>query len=458
MILTGQHTWLDAGVNFSVFSCHASGAELLLYEAAGSPEPFQIISLNPKTNQSFFFWHVFVEAFPAETQYTWRTFGPNDIALTDRLIKYSAEQSPSSRRAGNPTMTNSAITGDIPKVLVINCGSSSIKYGLFAMEPGHLLASGLLERIGETVSLIRHRAENAQGELVEHQQEIEAPDHRAAFANIVAILRGTFGFKAGDGPDAIGHRVVHGGEIFSASVAINQTVIDAIRNLIPLAPLHNPANLTGIEACREIFPSVPQVAVFDTAFHQTMPPHAFRYAIPETWYSSHGIRRYGFHGSSHRYVASRAAEYMQRPLADLKLITLHLGNGASAAAIQHGRSIDTSMGFTPLEGLVMGTRCGDLDAAIPLHLENVLGQSADELQEALNRDSGLKGLCGSNDLREVLAGEQAGDERARLALDVYCYRIRKYIGAYFVALGGLDALIFTGGGRRKRPFDSKQGL
>jgi len=313
------------------------------------------------------------------------------------------------------------------------------------MEPAHLLASGLLERIGESVSLIHHRTENEQGELVEHQREIEAPDHRAAFAHIAGVLRGASGFEAGQEPDAIGHRVVHGGEAFSASVAINQTVIDTIRNLIPLAPLHNPANLTGIEICRKTFPSVPQVAVFDTAFHQTMPPRAFRYAVPETWYSRHGIRRYGFHGSSHRYVASQAADYLQRPLEDLKLITLHLGNGASAAAIRHGRSIDTSMGFTPLEGLVMGTRCGDLDAAIPLHLENVLGQSADELEEALNRDSGLKGLCGSNDLREVLAGEQAGDERARLALDIYCYRIRKYIGAYFVALDGLDALIFTGG-------------
>jgi acetate kinase len=342
-------------------------------------------------------------------------------------------------------MTSAAIQGDAPKVLVINCGSSSIKYGLFAMEPGHLLASGLLECIGESVSLIHHRTENAQGELVEHKQEIEAPDHRAAFAHIAEVLRNASGFEAGQEPDAIGHRVVHGGEAFSASVAINQTVIDTIRNLVPLAPLHNPANLTGIEICRKTFPSVPQVAVFDTAFHQTMPPQAFRYAVPETWYSRHGIRRYGFHGSSHRYVAGRAADYLQRPLEDLKLITLHLGNGASAAAIIHGRSIDTSMGFTPLEGLVMGTRCGDLDAAIPLHLENVLGQSADELEEALNRDSGLKGLCGSNDLREVLAAEQAGDDRARLALDVYCYRIRKYIGAYFAALDGLDGLIFTGG-------------
>jgi acetate kinase len=342
-------------------------------------------------------------------------------------------------------MPRAAIESNCPKVLVINCGSSSIKYGLFAMAPGHLLASGLLERIGESASLIRHRAENAQGELVENKREINAPDHRAAFVHIAEVLSSTFEFEGGEGPDAIGHRVVHGGEAFSASVVINQRVIDTIRNLIPLAPLHNPANLTGIEACREIFPSVPQVAVFDTAFHQTMPPQAYRYAIPEDWYSRHGIRRYGFHGSSHRYVASRAADYLQRPIDDLKLVTLHLGNGASAAAIRNGRSIDTSMGFTPLEGLVMGTRCGDLDAAIPLFLENVLNQSADELQESLNRDSGLKGLCGSNDLREVLAKEQAGDERARLALDVYCYRIRKYIGAYFVALDGLDALVFTGG-------------
>jgi acetate kinase len=342
-------------------------------------------------------------------------------------------------------MTPTVIKSESPEVLVINCGSSSIKYGLFAMLHGHLLASGLVERIGESASLIRHRAENAHGELVESQREIEAPNHRAAFAHIAEVLRAAFAFEGGNGPAAIGHRVVHGGEAFSASIEIDRTVIDTIRSLIPLAPLHNPANLTGIEACREIFPAAPQVAVFDTAFHQTMPPHAYRYAIPEEWYSRHGVRRYGFHGTSHRYVAERAAAYLQRPFEDLKLITLHLGNGASAAAIRHGRCIDTSMGFTPLEGLVMGTRSGDLDAAVPLFLENALGVSADELQKSLNRDSGLKGLCGSNDLREVLGKERAGDERARLALEVYCYRIRKYIGAYFVALEGMDALVFTGG-------------
>lgn len=348
-----------------------------------------------------------------------------------------------------------------PKVLVINCGSSSIKYGLFAMRPERLLASGLLERIGESAGQLRHRTENAQGEAAWTRQEIQAPDHRSAFAHIAAILRHAFEMGDGREPDAIGHRVVHGGEVFSASVAVDQPVIDAIRKLIPLAPLHNPANLTGIEACREIFPSVPQVAVFDTAFHQTMPPYACRYAIPEDWYRRYGIRRYGFHGTSHRYVAGRAADYLQRPLEEINLITLHLGNGASAAAIRHGRCIDTSMGFTPLEGLVMGTRCGDLDAAVPLFLENLLGRGADELQHALNRESGLKGVCGSIDMREVLAKEEAGDERARLALAMYCYRIRKYIGAYFVVLEGIDALVFTGGvGENAPPIRNRvcQGL
>jgi acetate kinase len=342
-------------------------------------------------------------------------------------------------------MDEALMKGDTPKVLVINCGSSSIKYGLFRMPHGHLLASGLVERIGERASRIRHRAVNAEGEWVEIKRDIDASDHRAAFAHIADVLSDAVEHEGGEGPAAIGHRVVHGGEAFSASVAIDRAVIETIRNLIPLAPLHNPANLTGIEACRELFPTVPQVAVFDTAFHQTLPPYAYRYAVPEAWYSRHGIRRYGFHGTSHRYVAGRAADHLQRPLADLNVITLHLGNGASAAAIQHGRCIDTSMGFTPLEGLVMGTRSGDLDAAVPLFLENALGLDADALQELLNRDSGLKGLCGSNDLREVLAKERAGDARARLALEIYCYRIRKYIGAYFVALEGIDALVFTGG-------------
>jgi acetate kinase len=342
-------------------------------------------------------------------------------------------------------MIRTALQDGSATVLIINCGSSSIKYALLAMDREHLLASGLLEKIGEKGSLLRHRVENEQGQLVESRHEVEAENHLSAFAHIAGVLRGAGGISAGKGPDAIGHRVVHGGEAFSAPVCIDQEVIDTIRKLVPLAPLHNPANLIGIEACLEIFPSVPQIAVFDTAFHHTLPSYAYRYAVPDDWYERHGIRRYGFHGTSHRYVAGRAAEYLQRPLEKLKLITLHLGNGASAAAIRHGLCIDTSMGFTPLEGLVMGTRSGDLDAAIPFHLQDALGESAESVNKMLNKESGLKGLCGSNDMREVLAREQAGDERAHLALEIYCYRIKKYIGAYFVALGGLDAIVFTAG-------------
>lgn len=331
------------------------------------------------------------------------------------------------------------------QVLVINCGSSSIKFALLAMPQGHLLIGGILERIGESASMLRVKRTIAQGEQVATAHEVAAGDHHSAFKHIAALLHDTSEFTSGSGPDAIGHRVVHGGEAFAQPVPIDSGIIETIRGLIPLAPLHNPANLTGIEACREIFPSLPQVAVFDTAFHQTMPPHAYRYAVPEAWYHRHGIRRYGFHGTSHRYVAEQAAAYLQRPFAELKLITLHLGNGASAAAISHGQCIDTSMGFTPLEGLVMGTRSGDLDAAVPLYLQDALHLSSAALQEELNKHAGLQGMCGSNDLREILVREQSGDAQARLALEVYCYRIRKYIGAYYAALGGLDALIFTGG-------------
>jgi acetate kinase len=244
---------------------------------------------------------------------------------------------------------------------------------------------------------------------------------------------------------AIGHRVVHGGARFSAPVRIDDEVRVAIRELCALAPLHNPANLLGIELAGEAYADVRQAAVFDTAFHHTMPEHAYRYAVPEAWYRGHQVRRYGFHGISHEYVAQRAAAHLGRPLSELKLITLHLGNGASAAAIRHGRCIDTSMGFTPLEGLVMGTRSGDLDPAIPLHLEHVTGMGWQAMDDALNHECGLKGLTGVNDMREILARVDAGDAVARLALDMYCYRIRKYIGAYHAVLGGLDALVFTAG-------------
>jgi acetate kinase len=323
-------------------------------------------------------------------------------------------------------------------VLVVNCGSSSIKYQLLAAPSERRLAVGLLERIGEAGARLRHEAPPAAAE----EREVAARDHRAGFDHIGAALS-RHGAEAR--VVAIGHRVVHGGERFCEPARIDAAVCAAIRELAVLAPLHNPANLVGIEACRAAFPGVPQVAVFDTTFHQTLPPRAFRYAIPEDWYRRHGVRRYGFHGSSHRYVAARAAEALGRPLDGLRLITLHLGNGASAAAVAHGRCIDTSMGMTPLAGLVMGTRSGDLDPAVPLFLQRSAGLAPEAIDERLNEASGLRGLCGSGDMREVLARESDGDERARLALDVYVYRLRQCIGAYFAVLGGLDALVFTGG-------------
>ncbi len=303
-------------------------------------------------------------------------------------------------------------------VLVINCGSSTVKYQLLAGDGGRVLAGGL--------------------------EEVPAQDHREAFVRIGAVLRSSGALEAGR-LAAIGHRVVHGGERFQAPARIDAEVCAAIRELAMLAPLHNPANLVGIEVCVEAFPGVPQVAVFDTAFHQTLPPHAFRYAVPDSWYRRFGVRRYGFHGTSHRYVAERTAEALGRPLAALNLITLHLGNGASAAAIRAGRCVDTSMGFTPLEGLVMGTRSGDLDPAVPLFVQRRAGLSAEAVDAALNQESGLRGLAGTSDMRELLAREQAGDEPARLALDLYCCRIRKYVGAFCAVLGRVDALVFTGG-------------
>jgi acetate kinase len=239
--------------------------------------------------------------------------------------------------------------------------------------------------------------------------------------------------------------VVHGGEFFHEPTFVDDRVIDAIRGMIPLAPLHNPANLIGIEVAMKQRPDVPQVAVFDTAYHQSMPPHAFHYALPQELYKKHHVRRYGFHGTSHLYVAKQASEHLGKPLDNLNLITLHLGNGASAAAIKAGESVDTSMGLTPLEGLIMGTRCGDLDPAIHFYLARETGKSMDEVETLLNNESGLKGICGVNDMREIIRLVGEGDEKAELAIDAYCYRIKKYIGAYFAVLGHVDALVFTGG-------------
>jgi acetate kinase len=294
------------------------------------------------------------------------------------------------------------------RILVLNSGSSSIKYRLLDPPRSEALAGGLIE---------------------------EVTDHREGLHRIVSGL----------GIQAVGHRVVHGGDLFREPLLLTPVAVERLRSLNPLAPLHNPANLLGIETAREVWPDVPQVAVFDTAFHATLPPAAFTYAIPEDLARRHGIRRYGFHGISHGFIARRTAALLQRPVASTRLISLHLGNGASAAAIRAGRSVDTSMGLTPLEGLVMGTRSGDLDPAILPLLVRATGRSADDVETLLLRDSGLKGLAGTNDMRELEQRADAGDERAGRAIEIFAYRLKKYIGAYAAVLGRLDAVSFTGG-------------
>ncbi len=322
-------------------------------------------------------------------------------------------------------------------VLVMNSGSSSIKYELFDMDHATTLASGLVERIGEERGRARHHL--GDDEVTEDEP---IPDHDDGFRRVVAALdRAGLGEELG----AIGHRVVHGGERFAEPTVLDDDAVEGIRAQIPLAPLHNPANVTGIEVARKLRPDLPQVAVFDTAFHRTMPPHAHRYAVPVEWYERHGVRRYGFHGTSHAFVAKQAAHHLGRPLEEVDLITLHLGNGASATAIAAGRSVDTSMGLSPLEGLVMGTRSGDLDPAVVFHVQREAGLEPAEVERMLNKQSGLKGLCGDNDLREIEHRAEAGDADAILALATYTHRVRKYVGAYLAALGGADALVFTAG-------------
>ena len=331
------------------------------------------------------------------------------------------------------------------KILVINCGSSSIKYRLFDLQAGSVLGEGLVSRIGEPESLLVHSGVDEHGRQRELRRNTALPDHRSAFRAIQAAWEDAGTAQTFDGLAGIGHRVVHGGESFQAPTPIDPQVVATIRDMCALAPLHNPANLAGIEVYLEAFPQLPQVAVFDTAFHQSMPAHAWRYAVPESWYSEHRVRRYGFQGTSHAYVARQAADYLQQPLASLNLVTLHLGNGASAAAIRGGQCVDTSMGFTPLEGLIMGTRSGDIDPAMLFHIGRRTGADQDQLESLLNRDSGLKGICGANDMRDIQQLAEAGDANARLAIDMYCYRIRKYVGAYYAVLGRLDALVFTAG-------------
>ena len=331
------------------------------------------------------------------------------------------------------------------RVIVVNSGSSSIKYEFFDVIHGRSSAKGLLERIGTSDSRLKHRWVDPSGHWEEITETRAVADHREGFSLVLEV---SIRARASTTPEAVfgvGHRVVHGGERFREPAIIDAATLGAIEKLIPLAPLHNPANITGIEVMRELLPHVPQVAVFDTAFHQTMPPKAFHYALPYDFYRSYGVRRYGFHGTSHQYVAREAARHLGSPVETLNLITLHLGNGASATAIERGKSIDTSMGLTPLEGLIMGTRCGDLDPAIPFYLERKTGKPFAEIEGVFNKESGLKGICGMNDMREIQKRADEGDGQAELALDIFCYRVKKYIGAYCAALGSADAIVFTGG-------------
>lgn len=330
------------------------------------------------------------------------------------------------------------------KILVLNCGSSSVKYQFIDASTGLFLAKGLVERIGMQNAILTHTKVGANSIKVTG----EILDHNTAIEYVLAVLTNAqYGVITDISEiEAIGHRVVHGGEDFSGSVLITEAVIKTLEENIELAPLHNPANLKGIYACQKILPGIPQCGVFDTAFHQKMPPKAFLYGIPYQLYKTHKIRRYGFHGTSHLYVSKRAAAMLNRPYESLKLITMHLGNGCSMAAIKDGISVDTTMGFTPLEGLIMGTRCGDLDPAIPLHIMSKEELSLAEINTLLNKHSGMIGISGvSNDMREIEKYASEGNARAKLALDMFCYRIKKYLGAYAAALGGLDAVIFTGG-------------
>ncbi len=322
-------------------------------------------------------------------------------------------------------------------VLVLNCGSSSVKVALVDPGSGERRLTGLAERVGSSEATVHLWRDG-----VEETSTPQDPSSRGALTHLMGSLTD----EERAGLVGVGHRVVHGGSRFSASVAVDDQVLAGLRTLVDLAPLHMPANLLGIETARDRLPGLAQVAVFDTAFHQTMPPVAYRYAVPQEWYAEHHVRRYGFHGTSHRYVSARAADVLGRPPEDLRLVVLHLGNGCSAAAVRGGESIDTTMGLTPLEGLVMGTRSGDVDPGLLGYVAPRLGLDVEGVVDALNTRSGLLGLSGlSNDMRTVCEAAARGSEDASLALDVFCYRAAKSVGALAVALGGLDAVVFTGG-------------
>lgn len=330
------------------------------------------------------------------------------------------------------------------KILVVNSGSSSVKVKLFEMEDESLICSGVLDRLGTADSIFTYEPAGC-GTIKIHKSDL---DHVQALKFIFEVfVDPDFGcIRSLNEIDAVGHRVVHGGESFSEATIIDHAVMKAIGDCSEIAPLHNPYNLDGIEICRRLLPDVRQVAVFDTAFHQTMPPEHYLYALPFETYEKYGIRRYGFHGTSHNYVSHRAAELLGRPFEQCSLISIHLGNGASMAAIKNGKVLDTSMGFTPLEGLVMGTRCGDLDPAVVYYLMGKMKLSIKETDDYFNKQTGMFGLSGiSNDMRDIIAAATSGNQRARLSLEIYCARVKGYIGNYMAKLNGCDCLIFTAG-------------
>ena len=330
------------------------------------------------------------------------------------------------------------------KILVLNCGSSSIKYALYNMDDGTVMASGGAERVGLDDAFVKVKLPNGEKREIKH----DIPEHTEGVKFIFSLLTDPEigAIKDLKEINAVGHRMVHGGEKFNKSVLINDEVLRVFKECIDLAPLHNPANLKGVEAVAELMPGLPQVGVFDTAFHQTMPPKAFMYAIPYELYEKYGIRRYGFHGTSHRYVARRVCDFLGVKPEEQRIITCHIGNGGSVAAVKYGECIDTSMGLTPLEGLMMGTRSGDIDGGAIAFIEKKLNLDADGMSALLNKKSGVAGITeGMSDMRDVENAAAQGNEHARLALDMYFYRIKKYVGAYAAAMGGVDIIVFTAG-------------
>lgn len=330
------------------------------------------------------------------------------------------------------------------KILVLNCGSSSIKYALYNMDDKSVMTSGGAERVGLDGAFVKVKMPDGTKKKVMH----DIPEHTEGVKFIFSLLTDPeIGvIKSLDEIGAVGHRMVHGGEKFNKSVVLNDEVIEVFKSVSDLAPLHNPANLKGVMAVSELMPGLPQVGVFDTAFHQTMPAHSYLYAVPYDLYEKYGVRRYGFHGTSHRYVSQRVCDFLGVKYEDKKIITCHIGNGGSVAAVQNGKCVDTSMGLTPLEGLMMGTRSGDIDGGAVTFLEKKLGLGPDEMSNLLNKKSGVLGITGiSSDMREIDDAVAAGNERAKLALDMYNYRIKKYVGAYAAAMGGCDIIVFTAG-------------